>query len=522
MTDTMLADTPVPADGPDVVLRALGISKSFFGVRVLSEIDFDVRRGEVHGLVGENGAGKSTLMKVLAGVHHADAGTVEFEGRAVSFAHPRQAMDAGLVTVFQEFNLLPERTVAQNVYLGREPRRAGFVDKKGMERRTRDLLESLGVAFIEPGSRVGSLTVAEQQIVEIVKALSFEARVISMDEPTAALSDHEVELLYAIIRKLTARGVAVIYVSHRLKEIFDLCDRITILKDGSLVSTDAAADLTDAELVRRMVGRPLQSYFPPAVPGTVVAEPRLELSGCGNQFVDDVSLTLRAGEIVSVAGLQGSGRTELVEGVFGVNGFTRGRMSVDGRPARFTSPRAAVRAGLALVTEDRKAHGLALGQSVLDNSLLVVRSVFAGRTGSSRRRVPGILSSLEVSSRGVDQEVRFLSGGNQQKVVLAKWLVTDPQIVLFDEPTRGIDVGAKVAVYQLMRQLAAEGKAVLMVSSELPEVIGMSDRILVMRDGELVAELPAGAAEHEVLAAATGSAPEAPADTRPEDEGGWA
>jgi len=505
MTDTMLTGTPVPSDGPDVVLRARGISKSFFGVSVLSDIDFDVRRGEVHGLVGENGAGKSTLMKVLAGVHHPDAGTVEFEGQTVSFGHPRQAMDAGLVTVFQEFNLLPERTVAQNVYLGREPRRAGFVDKKGMERRTRELLESLGVAFIDPGARVGSLTVAEQQIVEIVKALSFDARVISMDEPTAALSDHEVELLYAIIRTLTARGVAVIYVSHRLKEIFDLCDRITILKDGSLVSTDAATDLTDGELVRRMVGRPLQSYFPAAVAGTVVGEPRLELSDCGNPFVEGVSLTLRAGEIVGVAGLQGSGRTELVEGVFGVNGFTRGSVRVDGRPVRFTSPRAAVRAGLALVTEDRKAQGLALGQSVLDNTLLVVHSVFARRTGSSRKRVPGILSSLEVSSRGVDQEVRFLSGGNQQKVVLAKWLVTDPQIVLFDEPTRGIDVGAKVAVYQLMRQLAAEGKAVLMVSSELPEVIGMSDRILVMRDGELVAELAAGAAEHEVLAAATGS-----------------
>jgi len=505
MTDTMLADTPLPAEGPDVVLRARGISKSFFGVRVLTDVDLDVRRGEVHGLVGENGAGKSTLMKVFAGVHAADAGTVEFEGLPVSFSHPRQAMDAGLVTVFQEFNLLPERTVAQNVYLGREPRRAGFIDKKGMERRTRTLLEELGVSFIDPGARVGSLTVAEQQIVEIVKALSFDARVISMDEPTAALSDHEVELLYSIIHTLTARGVAVIYVSHRLKEIFDLCDTITILKDGSLVSTDAATDLTDGELVRRMVGRPLQSYFPPAVEGTTPGEPRLVLSGCGNEYVDGVSLTLRSGEIVGLAGLQGSGRTELVEGIFGVNGFTRGSMTVDGRPSRFTSPRAAVRAGLALVTEDRKAQGLALGQSVLDNTLLVVRSVFAGRTGSSRKRVPGILSSLEVSSRGVEQEVRFLSGGNQQKVVLAKWLVTDPQIVLFDEPTRGIDVGAKVAVYQLMRQLAAEGKAVLMVSSELPEVIGMSDRILVMRDGELAAELPAGSPEHAVLAAATGS-----------------
>lgn len=506
MTDEpALTAAPAPGRVGEVVLHARGIGKSFFGVRVLADIDVEVRRGEVHGLVGENGAGKSTLMKILAGVHAADEGTVEFEGRQVEFSHPIQAMAAGLVTVFQEFTLLPERSVAQNVFLGREPRRAGFVDKREMITRTRALLDDLGVSFIEPTARVATLTVAEQQIVEIVKALSFDARVISMDEPTAALSDREVELLYAIVRRLTARGVAVIYVSHRLKEIFDLCDRITILKDGALVSTDATADLTTGELVRRMVGRPIQSYFPGPVDGTVVGSTRLELERCGNEFVDGVSFSLRAGEIAGVAGLQGSGRTELVEGVFGAIPFTRGTMRLDGAPVRFGSSRAAVRAGVALVTEDRKAQGLALGQSVLDNALLVVRSVFAGRTSTARRSIPGILSSLEVSSRGVDQEVRYLSGGNQQKVVLAKWLVTDPQIVLFDEPTRGIDVGAKVAVYQLMRQLAAEGKAVLMVSSELPEVIGMSDRILVMRDGELVAELPAGAAEHEVLAAATGT-----------------
>ena len=487
------------------VLAVSGIRKSFFGVEVLKGIDFDVRPGEVHGLVGENGAGKSTLMKIIAGVQPADEGVVVYRGDEVRHAHPRQAMDAGIVTVFQEFTLLPERTVAQNVYLGREPRRGGFVDSKAMIGRTAELLADLGVSFIEPQARVGSLTVAEQQIVEIVKALSFDAQVISMDEPTAALSDREVDLLYAIIRRLTSRGVAVIYVSHRLKEIFDLCDRITILKDGALVSTDETAALTTDELVRRMVGRSIQSYFPDAVEGTKVGEPRIELEDCGNAYVDGVSLTLRAGEIVGIAGLQGSGRTELVEGVFGIQAFTRGTMRIDGSPVRITSARSAVRAGLALVSEDRKAQGLALGQSVLDNALLVVRSVFPGRTSASRREVPGVLSSLEISSRGVDQEARFLSGGNQQKVVLAKWLLTQPQIVLFDEPTRGIDVGAKYAVYQLMRELAAQGKAVLMVSSELPEIIGMSDRILVMHDGELVAELPAGAAEHEILGAATGT-----------------
>lgn len=487
------------------VLAVSGIRKSFFGVEVLKGIDFDVRPGEVHGLVGENGAGKSTLMKIIAGVQPADEGTVTYRGEEVHHTHPRQAMDVGIVTVFQEFTLLPERTVAQNVYLGREPRRGGFVDQRAMNTRTAELLTDLGVAFIDPQSRVGSLTVAEQQIVEIVKALSFDAQVISMDEPTAALSDREVELLYAIIRRLTSRGVAVIYVSHRLKEIFDLCDRITILKDGALVSTDETAQLTTDELVRRMVGRSIQSYFPDAVSGTTVGEPRLQLENCGNAYVDGVSLTLRAGEIVGIAGLQGSGRTELVEGVFGIQAFTRGAMRIDGAAVRIASARSAVRAGLALVSEDRKAQGLALGQSVLDNALLVVRSVFTGRTSTARREVPGVLSSLEISSGGLDQEARFLSGGNQQKVVLAKWLLTQPQIVLFDEPTRGIDVGAKYAVYQLMRELAAQGKAVLMVSSELPEVIGMSDRILVMHDGELVAELPAGSAEHEILGAATGA-----------------
>lgn len=487
------------------VLSVHGVGKSFFGVRVLGDIDFDVRSGEVHGLVGENGAGKSTLMKIIAGVQPADEGSIEYRGEEVRFAHPRQAMDAGIVTVFQEFTLLPERTVAQNVYLGREPRRFGFVDQRAMIDRTGDLLADLGVSFIDPRARVSSLTVAEQQIVEIVKALSFDARVISMDEPTAALSDREVELLYAIIHRLTARGVAVIYVSHRLKEIFDLCDRITILKDGTRVSTDDRGALTPDELVRRMVGRPIRSYFPERPEGSEPGAPRLELSDCGNDFVDGVSLSLRAGEIVGIAGLQGSGRTELVEGVFGIQAFTRGTMRIDGAEVRVRTARAAVRAGLALVSEDRKAQGLALGQSVLDNALLVIRGVFATRTGAASRRVPGILSSLEVSSRGVDQEARYLSGGNQQKVVLAKWLLTEPSIVLFDEPTRGIDVGAKYAVYQLMRALAAEGRSVLMVSSELPEVIGMSDRILVMRDGELVAELAAGAAEHDVLAAATGA-----------------
>ncbi len=489
---------------PQPLLRVRGLSKSFVGHRVLEDVSLELLPGEVLGLVGENGAGKSTLMKILAGVHQADGGTVELDGQPVTFSHPVQAQQAGLSTVFQEFNLLPERTVAENIYLGREPRRHGFVDTAQMQRDTDALLADLGVTGLRASQRVRSLSVAEQQVVEIAKAISYDARIIQMDEPTAALAEHEVELLYGIIRRLTGRGVGILYVSHRLKEIFELCDTITVLKDGSQVATLPAADLDDAELVRLMVGRSISSFFPDPLPGTELGAPRLELRGAGNGYVDRIDLTLRAGEVVGISGLQGSGRSELLEAVFGVNPFTRGEMLLDGTPVRTRSPRAAIRAGVAMITEDRKATGLALNQTILDNALGVVRSVFPRRTGQARREVPGLLSSLEVSARATDQEVQFLSGGNQQKVVLARWLAIDPGVVLMDEPTRGIDVGAKHSIYELMRALAAQGVAVLMVSSELPEVIGMSDRILVMRDGRLAGELPAGSTEETVLQLATG------------------
>lgn len=488
------------------VLSAIDVQKSFLGVTVLKGITLDLRAGTVHGLVGENGAGKSTLMKIFAGVYQADGGQVLLDGEPVSFSHPVQAMGAGVATVFQEFNLLPDRSVAENVFLGREPRKGLLVDNRGMETKTGELLASLGIDFIDPSARVSSLSVAEQQIVEITKAMSVEAKVISMDEPTAALADHEVELLYTIIARLKERGVAILYVSHRLKEIFDLCDDITVLKDGALVSSGPASDLTPDELVRRMVGRSISTFFPPALEGSTAGAVRLSIAGGGNGYVTDIDLELRAGEIVGLAGLQGSGRTEIAEAVFGAVPFTRGTLSLDGTVVKLDHPRKAVKQGVALITEDRKAQGLALAQSVLDNALLVIRGVFPSRTPAARKQVPGILSSLEISTRGLGQEVQYLSGGNQQKVVLAKWLATKPRVVLLDEPTRGIDVGAKVAVYDLMRQLAAEGVALLMISSELPEVIGMSDRILVMHDGRIGAELPAGSTEEAVLSAATGAA----------------
>jgi ribose transport system ATP-binding protein len=502
----------VPPGRPErvPVLEVRGLGKSFFGIPVLQDAGLTLHAGEVHGLVGENGAGKSTLMKVLAGVYQRDQGTVLIDGREVHFSHPTQAHEAGLSTVFQEFNLLPDRTVAENIYLGREPRKGLFVNRALMNRTTAELLDSLGITSIRPTAQARSLSVAEQQIVEIAKAISYDARIISMDEPTAALAGPEVDLLYAIIDRLRERGTAILYVSHRLREIFDLCDTITVLKDGRIVDTRPAAELDDSALVRMMVGRPMSAYFPDKLPEDEMAEPPsttplLELSDAGNDQIDGINLTVEAGEIVGVAGLQGSGRTELVQAVFGAQPFTRGTMRVDGIELLPHSPRQAIRGRIALITEDRKAEGLSLNLSLLDNALGVIRSVFPGQTNAAKRDVPGMFSSLEVVARDLDQEVQYLSGGNQQKVVLAKWLAINPRIVLLDEPTRGIDVGAKVAVYRLMRQLASEGAAVLMVSSELPEVIGMSDRIVVMRDGRLAGELPAGTTEEHILQLATGA-----------------
>ncbi|MBS3182932.1 sugar ABC transporter ATP-binding protein [Leucobacter manosquensis] len=498
------APAPTAATGAPV-LSVIDIRKQFFGNEVLHGISLDLVPGTVHGLVGENGAGKSTLMKIVAGVYRRDGGDVRLDGASVDFGHPVEAAAAGVATVFQEFNLLSDRSVAQNVFLGREPRRSGLIDTAAMRRATADLLDDLGIAGIDPGSQVGSLTVAEQQIVEIVKALSVDARVISMDEPTAALADHEVAILYRVIRRLRDRGVAILYVSHRLKEIFDLCDTITVMKDGSLVSSDPVRALDQPTLVRRMVGRPISAYFPDPVPGTAPGEVVVHVRDGGNTQLDGIDLDVRAGEVVGLSGLQGSGRTELVEAIFGAAPFTRGTLKIAGSARAIRSPRQAVRLGIALVTEDRKRTGLALNQSILDNALLAIRSVFPRRTRRERATIPGVFESLELVSRGPKQEVQALSGGNQQKVVLAKWLATEPRVVLLDEPTRGIDVGAKVAVYRLIRDLAKRGVAILLVSSELPEVIGMADRILVMRDGRIAGELPAGSSEETVLALATGA-----------------
>ncbi|MEU8380402.1 sugar ABC transporter ATP-binding protein [Streptosporangium sp. NPDC048865] len=489
-----------------MILRMRGIAKSFLGVRVLSGVDLDVAAGEVHAVVGENGAGKSTLMKVLAGVHAPDEGTVEIDGAQVSFAHPVEAQRAGVAIIYQEFNLLPERSVAENVFLGREPVRRGLVDREAMESATTRLLQELGENSFTSRDLVRHLSIAQQQVVEIVKALSQDARIIVMDEPTAALAEHEVELLYRLVARLRERDIAVLYISHRLREVFDLSSRVTVLKDGTLVSTVDTAGITSDELVRLMVGRDLGTYYPAR--GTDPGEVRLSVRGGGNAVLDGIDLELREREILGVAGLQGSGRTELAKALFGAEPFTRGTMT----PLRPASVRQAVAAGIGLVNEDRKAEGLALRQSVRDNALLVSRSVRrignGGRIGGTGGTgVLELLEAVRLHPPRPEQEVRYLSGGNQQKVVLAKWMTVAPNVLIFDEPTRGVDVGAKAAIHDLMRGLAEDGMAIMMISSELPELIGMSDRVVVMRDGRIAGALPAGSSEEAVMRLAAGEVP---------------
>jgi ribose transport system ATP-binding protein len=489
------------------VLEMRGISKSFFGVPVLVGVDIDCRPGEVHAILGENGAGKSTLMKILSGAYQPDRGKVILDGKPVRFGHPHDAQVKGVSIIYQEFNLLPERTVAQNIFLGREHRRRGLVDRAAMERATIELLELVDPdRTISPQAQVKELSVAQQQTVEIAKALSFRSTVLIMDEPTAALAPAEVAALFDRVRRLQERGLAIIYISHRLKEIFEIAQRVTVLKDGLRVGTVDVGSVTTGDLVRMMVGRDLDHYFPSLGTPHEIGVTRLAVRGgsvAGR--VHDVDLEVRAGEIVGLAGLAGCGRTDLSEAVFGVRPFTKGTIEIDGAAVDVRSPRQAIARQLGFVVEDRKADGLVLVLSVRDNALLALRSMGGWfRQPGGQEHVRELARRVDLRAASLDQEVRYLSGGNQQKVVLTKWLATGANILIFDEPTRGIDVGAKAGIHELMRELARAGAAILMSSSELPEIIGMSDRILVMRNGAIAGQLPAGASEADIMLLATG------------------
>jgi ribose transport system ATP-binding protein len=511
MSDARETTPPAPAP-PEAksatatpLLRMRGISKEFYGVRVLDDVDLDCNAGEVHAIVGENGAGKSTLMKILAGAYVPTEGEVLIGGEPVHFSHPLEGQRAGVSIIYQEFNLLPDRTVAENIYLGREPRRGVLVDRGAMEDAAAAILDQLAPDDpISPREMVGLLPVSKQQTVEIAKALSLDSSIVVMDEPTAALAAHEVEHLFTRIAHLRERGIAVLYVSHRLKEVFEIAERITVLKDGERVATVSASEVSSPQLVKMMVGRELDQYFPPRAAPEALGPVKLQLRGASNDFLANIDLDARAGQILGIAGLQGSGRTELARAIFGADPFTRGTLELDGTDRSIRSPGQAVASGIGLVTEDRKAEGLALSQSVRDNVALAWRGLRRARRREHTLAMDDLVKAVELRFRNLGQEVRFLSGGNQQKVVLAKWLATEPRLLIFDEPTRGIDVGAKAGIHDLIRGLANEGVAVILISSELPEVIGMSDRIVVMRQGEIAGEAPAGASEAAIMFLATG------------------
>lgn len=489
-------------------LSLRNITKRFFDTTVLDDVTLDCRPGEIHAIVGENGAGKSTLMKVLAGIYQPDGGELLLDGERVRFSHPKQAAAAGISLVHQEFSLLGERTVAENVFLGREPRRRLVIDRSAMVRDTARLLGELDAGGISPHTLVRRLSVAQQQNVEIAKALSYQPRILVLDEPTAALAPAEVAALFARVRQLVERGLTVLYISHRLAEVFELADRVSVLKDGKLVTTTEIGSVTPGELVQLMVGRELSAhYFPDRAADSGPGPVRLAVHGGSGRGLQDIDLELRGGEIVGVAGLDGSGRSDLARAVFGVTPFTSGTVSVDGRRRRIGSPRAAIRCGIGLLTADRKAEGLVLPLSTVDNGMLAVRALGRKAARAGARTLAQLSDRVGLRSRDLARESRFLSGGNQQKAVLVKWLATTAKVYIFDEPTRGIDIGAKAGIHELMRELAADGAAILMISSELPEVIGMSDRIIVMRSGRIAGELPAGPREEEVMLLATGSTP---------------
>ncbi len=489
-----------------------GIGKSFPGVRALSDVSLTLRAGEVLVLVGENGAGKSTLMRILAGALQADEGKIYVDGARVRIETPQEAQRLGIGMIYQEFTLVPQLTVPANISLGAEPTRAGFIDARASGARAQHVLHELGLElpFDVPVSR---LSVGQQQLVEIAKALATSARIIVMDEPTAALADREIERLFTIVAHLRAAGTGIIYISHRMEELSRIADRVTVMRDGKVVITRDARDVSSDEIIGAMVGRRLDAHFPEVTEPPSDAPIRLEVRSLERQgAVNGVSFSVRAGEIVGLAGLIGAGRTEILRAIAGADAADRGEVCVDGRLVRSGRVGEAIAAGIAFITEDRKAQGLVLGMTVRENVTLAHLRDFVDRdllVDVARERVATarMIDELQIKTPGTEELVRNLSGGTQQKVVIAKWLLGNACVFLLDEPTRGIDVGAKAEIYRLMLELTARGAAIVMVSSDLPEVLGMANRILVVRDGRIAAEFArANATPDRVIAVATGAA----------------
>jgi inositol transport system ATP-binding protein len=512
-----------PVIPPPPLLNMDGISKSFPGVKALQSVHLDIFTGECVALMGENGAGKSTLMKVLSGVYAPEEGTIEIDGERVHLTSPHQAQRLGISIIYQEFNLFPNLTVEENVFVGREPSSTGFVRWSDLRTATQELLHQLGVD-LDPGATVRELSVAQQQMVEIAKALSHNARIVIMDEPTSALTETEVTALFKIIRGLRERGLGVIFISHRIEEVLEICDRIVVLRDGQNAGALTRDEATSERIVQMMVGRHLSDLFQkgdPVPAGKAVLEVR-HLNRTGTKrdataiVLHNVNLTVHAGEIVGLAGLVGSGRTELARAIFGADPFSSGEILVDGKPVAIHGPQDAIRHGIGLVPEDRKQQALVLQLAVRENIGLAklgdLTTFGFVRRGEERSIAERFVAALQIRTPSLEQKVINLSGGNQQKVVLAKWLALEPKILLVDEPTRGVDVGAKAEVHHLLNSLARRGVAILMISSELPEIIGMSDRVLVMRQGTISGELSREEATQErIMTLATGSVAEQPA-----------
>ena len=491
------------------LLEVQGISKSFPGVRALQDVQFRLDAGEVLVLVGENGAGKSTLMKILSGIYEKDAGTIRIDGREVEIAGPAEAQQLGISIIHQEMNLMPDLTVAQNIFLGREPRRGPMLDEKALNRSTAQLLADLGIP-LDPKRRVADLTVAAQQMVEIAKALSFDARVLIMDEPTSALTDTEVETLFGLIDSLRASGTGIVYISHRMEELRRLADRVTVLRDGQYIGSLERSEIDVPTIIEMMVRRVLETSTRPELPETGSHEVVMKVEGLSTRsLLKDVSFELRRGEILGFAGLMGAGRTETARAVIGADRTVSGTVEVHGQPVRIRQPADAVRHGIGYLSEDRKTLGLMLEQSVTSNTIAASYDRFTGLFGivddrRARRVAARYVEELRTRTPTVDQPVKLLSGGNQQKVVLAKWLVRDCEILIVDEPTRGIDVGAKEEIYRLLQRLAAEGKSIIVISSELPEVLRLSHRIVVMANGRVQGTLDsAEATQNSIMELAT-------------------
>ena len=485
----------------DPILKVEGISKGFPGVQALKDVHLEVRSGEVLVLVGENGAGKSTLMKILSGIYTRDEGTITFEGEPVEFTSPLQAQQLGVTIIHQELNMMPDLTVAQNIYIGREPKVGPFVSERRLNQQTAELLQRLDI-HLDPRQKVGELTVAEQQMVEIAKALSYDAKILIMDEPTAALNDAEVTALHALIRRFVTPETGVIYISHRLEELKVVADRITVIRDGQYVDTLRAADATMQDVVARMVGRELATDVGPEG----VREDRetiLTVSHLSTKpLLKDVGLELKKGEILGLAGLMGAGRTELARAIVGADRVTSGTVTLRGRPVKIKSPADGARHRIGYLSEDRKQLGLLVEQDVGANiglSSLQERfqSMWFVKDRAVRAASTRMIESLRIRTPSVQQTVKNLSGGNQQKVALAKWLVKDCDILIIDEPTRGIDVGAREEIYRLLNELAHQGKSIIMISSDLPELLRMSHRIVVMSEGRVTGELSAAEATQE-------------------------